>query len=281
MRLVADGGGRLAPAARRGLAHLARLAGAFPHRPGRRRNARPAGPPAPCPGRCAAGPGRHDPRDSSVRNRPHRSRTPRHRGRTRHRPGPGAPSSSPSPTPAGPTTNSTSPQQLLTGLDLRATTLTTRTAALVRDAGTNRDVEDRARLPRTDIDVAGLTSADTALDLALCFHHAVQDNRPALATTIARLRERTHTGDYAYYADITHYMAGLPLPAPSPPNGSTESRKPAPAGAPWSPPAAPTSAPDTEGRSPRIRSRPHLNVLVWSLGGVGDPLSTLQALPCG
>lgn len=107
-------------------------------------------------------------------------------------------------------------QQLLTGLDLRATTLTTRIAALVRDAGTNLDVEDRARLLRTDIDTAGLTSADTALDLALCFHHAVRDNPPALATTIARLRERTHTGDYAYYADITHYMAALPLPAPSP-----------------------------------------------------------------
>ncbi len=30
MQLVADGGGRLAPAARRGLAHLARLAGDFP-----------------------------------------------------------------------------------------------------------------------------------------------------------------------------------------------------------------------------------------------------------
>lgn len=30
MRLVADGGGRLAPAARPGLAHLARLAGDFP-----------------------------------------------------------------------------------------------------------------------------------------------------------------------------------------------------------------------------------------------------------
>ncbi|MFE3143383.1 hypothetical protein [Streptomyces scopuliridis] len=107
-------------------------------------------------------------------------------------------------------------QQLLTGLDLRATTLTTRIAALVRDAGTDRDVEDRARLLRTDIDTAGLTSADTALDLALCFHHAVRDNRHALATTIARLRERTHTGDYAYYADITHFMGGLPLPAPSP-----------------------------------------------------------------
>ncbi|MFF2065083.1 hypothetical protein ACFVWZ_25325 [Streptomyces sp. NPDC058200] len=57
---------------------------------------------------------------------------------------------------------------------------------------------------------------EATLVLALCFHHAVQDTRPALASVIARLRERTHTGYNAYYADITLFMVGLPLPAPSP-----------------------------------------------------------------
>lgn len=109
-------------------------------------------------------------------------------------------------------------QQLLSGPDLRATTLTTLTtqiAALVRDAGTTQDVEDRTRLLRTDIDVAGLASAGATLDLALCFHHAVQNTPGALAATIARLRERTHTGDHAYYADIAHFMATLPAPSPA------------------------------------------------------------------
>ncbi|MFJ3221582.1 hypothetical protein ACIPLC_37420 [Kitasatospora sp. NPDC086801] len=36
-----------------------------------------------------------------------------------------------------------------------------------------------------------------------------------LAATIARLRDATANGDFAYYLDIAHHMAGLPLPAPS------------------------------------------------------------------
>ncbi|MFC9429567.1 hypothetical protein [Streptomyces sp. NPDC056987] len=134
-------------------------------------------------------------------------------------------------------------QQLLTGLDLRATTFTTEIAALVRDAGCARDVEDRARRLRTDIRVAGLASTEATLDLALCFHHAVQDERAALATTIARLRERTHSGDYAYYTDLTHFMAGLPLPAPSPARWLDTEQETATAGTPWSPPDANTCAP--------------------------------------
>lgn len=215
MQLVADGGGRLAPAARRGLAHLARLAGDFPTaltaaetlgRPGRQNRVlgdlwwvqgdmtRAA---------AAYEAARTEAEQHGIAGE--RTTAQAQRAFVLAFTDPGRADD-----------ELDLAQQLLTGVDLRATTLTTRIAALVRDAGTDRDVERRARLLRTDIDVAGLTSADTALDLALCFHHAVRDNRPALAATIARLRERTHTGDYAYYADITHYMAGLPLPAPSP-----------------------------------------------------------------
>ncbi|WP_369234321.1 hypothetical protein AB5J56_21205 [Streptomyces sp. R21] len=48
--------------------------------------------------------------------------------------------------------------------------------------------------------------------LALCFHHAVLDAQDDLAIGITRLRELTQSGDYAYYVDIAHFMAGLPLP---------------------------------------------------------------------
>ncbi|GAA5705930.1 hypothetical protein AQJ43_36850 [Streptomyces avermitilis] len=37
-----------------------------------------------------------------------------------------------------------------------------------------------------------------------------------MAGSIARLREFTRSGDYAYYTDIAHFMAGLPLEEPSP-----------------------------------------------------------------
>ncbi|MFD3485008.1 ATP/GTP-binding protein [Streptomyces sp. NPDC058665] len=215
MRLVADGGGRLAPAARRGLAHLARLAGDFPTAlaaaetlgwPGRRN--RVLGDVWWVQGDMARAADAYEAARTEAEQHGiagERATAQAQRAFVLAFTDPGRADD-----------ELDLAQQLLTGLDLRATTLTTGIAALVRDAGTDLDVEDRARLLRTDIDVAGLTSADTALDLALCFHHAVRDNRPALAATIARLRERAHTGDYAYYADITHYMAALPLPAPSP-----------------------------------------------------------------
>ncbi|MEU5234609.1 ATP/GTP-binding protein [Streptomyces anulatus] len=101
--------------------------------------------------------------------------------------------------------------QLLAGLDLRATTFNAAIASLVRDAG-SPDVEDRARSLRADLDGAGLTSTTPTLDIALAFHQAVLDDHRALAATIARLRQQTSNGAFAYYTDIAHFMAGLSLP---------------------------------------------------------------------
>ncbi|MFF8644387.1 hypothetical protein [Streptomyces sp. NPDC015345] len=51
--------------------------------------------------------------------------------------------------------------------------------------------------------------------MALCFHHSVQDDHDKISAAICRLRALTRGGDYAYYADIAHFMAALPLPEPS------------------------------------------------------------------
>lgn len=102
-------------------------------------------------------------------------------------------------------------EQLLAGVDLRATTINPAIASLIRDAG-NSAVEDRARILRTELDVAGLTSM-TRLDVPVAFHQAVLDDDQALNATIARLREQTSDGTHAYYIDITHFTAGLQLPA--------------------------------------------------------------------
>lgn len=59
--------------------------------------------------------------------------------------------------------------------------------------------------------VAGLTYIELTLELALAFHHAVRDADDEVAAAIARLRENTRDGDYAYYGDIVHFMTGLPL----------------------------------------------------------------------
>ncbi|MEV5568188.1 ATP/GTP-binding protein, partial [Streptomyces sp. NPDC052196] len=104
-------------------------------------------------------------------------------------------------------------EQYLTGLNLRATRITLQTAALIRDAGTpGRDLEERARLLRTDITAAGLDSARATLELALVFHHTVGNDAQALAATIERLHTLTGSGDFAYFTDIAHFMADLPRP---------------------------------------------------------------------
>ncbi|MEU7088003.1 ATP/GTP-binding protein [Streptomyces achromogenes] len=104
--------------------------------------------------------------------------------------------------------------QYLDGLDQRATTLLARTAALIKDAGTD-DVTDRAQQLHTDVDNAGLTFLTRFTELALAFHHAVRGDHHNLTATIGRLNELTATGDFAYFTDIAHFMAHRPFPRPS------------------------------------------------------------------
>ncbi|MGY4966599.1 ATP/GTP-binding protein [Streptomyces sp. 900105245] len=106
-------------------------------------------------------------------------------------------------------------EQLLAGLDQRATALTVKVAALAREAGALADL-DGARALRAEIGAAGITSAEAVLELAIALHHAVLGEHDKVRTVIDRLHALAERGDHAYYADIAHYMAGLPLPAPSP-----------------------------------------------------------------
>ncbi|MFJ9460919.1 ATP/GTP-binding protein [Kitasatospora sp. NPDC101447] len=107
--------------------------------------------------------------------------------------------------------------QFLAGLDLRATALTTRIAALVRDAGTGgQEFLDRASVLDAEVHTSGVRAASTTLALALCFHHAVLDDGDALDTAIRDLDQLTRDRDYAYYTDIAAFMADRNLPHPSP-----------------------------------------------------------------
>ncbi|WP_406511236.1 hypothetical protein OG851_01405 [Streptomyces sp. NBC_00161] len=92
---------------------------------------------------------------------------------------------------------------------------TVQVSALARDAGTLADL-DSARALRAEIRAAGITSAEAVLELAIALHHAVLGEYDKVLTVIGRLHALAERGDYAYYADIAQYMAGLPLPAPSP-----------------------------------------------------------------
>lgn len=107
-------------------------------------------------------------------------------------------------------------EQLLAGLDQRATTLTAQIAAIARDGGApGPGVDDRAALLRTEITTAGITAAALLLELALALHHTVRGDDAAVRNDMARLEELTRSGDYTYYTDIAHFMAGLPLTSAS------------------------------------------------------------------
>ncbi|MEV5203223.1 ATP/GTP-binding protein [Streptomyces sp. NPDC053720] len=104
--------------------------------------------------------------------------------------------------------------QLLNGLDQRSNTLLAQVVALIKDAGTH-GITGRAQDLHTDIEAAGLPFLHRFVELALAFHHAVRGEDQALTATISRLRALTATGDFAYFTDIAHFMAALPLPEAS------------------------------------------------------------------
>ncbi|MGW2255185.1 ATP/GTP-binding protein [Kitasatospora sp. NPDC001660] len=213
MQLVADGGGRLAPAARRGLVHLARLAGDFPA--------------AHAAAQGLGWKGRQHRVEGDILW-PHgdmrRAADAYLAARTDAEQHDVVGERATSQAQRAFVLAFTDPQaaddeidlaeQLLAGLDLRATTLTVRTAAVVRDAGRD-DVDDRVQVLRAETAASGIVAAQAALELAAAFHHAVRDDDAALAAVQAHLRDLARGGDYTYYPDIAHYMAGLTPGTPS------------------------------------------------------------------
>ncbi|MEU1124664.1 ATP/GTP-binding protein [Streptomyces sp. NPDC005899] len=211
MQLVADGNGRLAPAARRGLAHLARLAGDFPT--------------TLATAQTLDWEGRHQRVLGDLwwlQGEPARAAAAYLAGRLEAEQHGKAGEAAHNQALLALAIAFTDPdqaddeldlaEQLLANLDLRATTINAAIAALIRDAG-SPTLEDRLRTLRTELDTAGLTSMTPTLELAAAFHHAVLDDHAALTATISRLSELTHGRDFAYYADIAHFMGSIPTPA--------------------------------------------------------------------
>ncbi|MEU3619815.1 ATP/GTP-binding protein [Streptomyces sp. NPDC006872] len=214
MQYVADRGGRLAPAAGRGLAHLARLAGDFPTALATAstlgwdgRHHRVEGdiwwPHGDMPRAAAAyAAARTDAEQHGIAGERATSQAQRAFALAFADPSAAA-------------YEIDLAHQLLTGLTRRVTTATVQLAELIRDAGTDQRVEDRAEVLRTEIRLAGVTVAEPILELALAFHHAVRDSPDGLTQCISRLEHLTRDGDYTYYTDIAHFMADRPLPHPS------------------------------------------------------------------
>ncbi|GHE31223.1 hypothetical protein [Streptomyces hydrogenans] len=209
MQYVADAGGRLAPAARRGLAHLARLAGDFP--------AVHAVVPT------LGWPGRHHRVDGDIwwphGDMPHAAAYKAARTEAEQHGVAGERATSQAQRAF--TLAFTGPDRaadeielarhLISGLTLRQTGHTIDMAALVLDAGTDRNVLDRTSVLREEIRLSGVAITTAILELVVCFHHAVLDDGQGLTDTTAWLRDLTEGGDYAYYTDIAAFMADRPV----------------------------------------------------------------------
>ncbi|MEV6500799.1 ATP/GTP-binding protein [Streptomyces prunicolor] len=210
MQQVAEGGGRLAPAARRGLAHLARLAGDFPTAltvaetlgwAGRQNRVLgdihwPQGDITRAADDYARA--RDDAEQHGIAGE--RATAQAHRTLALAF--------------ADPTTAESEialAQHLLTDLTLHATTLTVHIAVLICEAGRSTDIDARAQALHTEIETAGLTSLLPLLELAVCFHHAVRGDEGLLAAATHRLRLLTNDGDHAYLADIACFMGDRPI----------------------------------------------------------------------
>lgn len=213
MQLVMEGGGRLAPAARRGLAHLARLAGDFPAAHAAAENLGWAGRQHRVLGDVlwphgdihrAAG------SYAAARDQAEQHGVAGERATSQAQRAFALAFSAP----ALADDEINLAQQLLTGLDLRATSHTVQIAALARDAGITGNLA-AARALRGSICDAGITATSATLELTLAFHHAVRNEPDEVRTVITRLRELTTADDHSFYVDIAHYMADLPLPGPS------------------------------------------------------------------
>ncbi|WP_055699745.1 hypothetical protein [Streptomyces silaceus] len=214
MQVVAAGGGRLAANARRGLAHLSRLAGDFPTALQAAEHLGWAG--------------RHHRVVGDVRwvqgdmaSAAEAFGAARAEGEEHGKNGEAAMSQAMRAFTLAFATDPTTDDEidlaenLLSRVDLRAATLDVRIAALLRDAGTDMGAEDRAQVLAAEISTSGLLFVQAKLELARAFHHAIRDGQAGVASSISRLREMTREGYYAYYVDIAHFMADLPLDSPS------------------------------------------------------------------
>ncbi|MFI0220136.1 ATP/GTP-binding protein [Streptomyces lydicus] len=210
MQQVADGGGRMAPDARRGLAHLARLAGDFPTTLSLARQA----------GR--EGRGQRIEGDvwwahGDMARAAAAYRTARGEAEEEGVAGEVAVCQAQLSLALSFTDSQAAAEeislaeQLLAQLDMRATDLTVRIAALARDAGRDdADIEDRARLVRTEAQVGGVKEAEVKLELVLAFHHAIRAKREQLDVGPGRLGELAKGGDHAHCIEIARFMSGLP-----------------------------------------------------------------------
>lgn len=107
-------------------------------------------------------------------------------------------------------------EQLLQSATIRWAEVQTRIAGLLRDAGADPALPARTAAVEAEADASGLTSSVAYARLAVCFHHAVLADQPALDAARARLRACVNGAEFAYLLEISHFFDGSEPPTDLP-----------------------------------------------------------------
>lgn len=103
-------------------------------------------------------------------------------------------------------------QSLLEGTTARWAELQLRNAELLRDAGADPQLPERAAAVVRDAEANGLTSSMAYARLAACFHATVLDDAEALAAAREELRLSVRGAEFAYLLELSYMMAGEDKP---------------------------------------------------------------------
>lgn len=104
-------------------------------------------------------------------------------------------------------------EELLSGIRQNWSETHVGIARLVRDAGIEADMPERAAELALQAEEGGLGSSVAYIRLAVCFHHAVREEEPELTAARGVLGGSAGGGEYSYLLEISHFFDGTEPPA--------------------------------------------------------------------
>jgi len=95
---------------------------------------------------------------------------------------------------------------LLDGLYARWAETQNHIATLLRDAGSDPGLAERAASVEADAQASGLSSSVAYIRFTICFHYAIAADAEGLTRARRRLRECVSGAEFAYLVEISHFL---------------------------------------------------------------------------
>ncbi|WP_326600308.1 ATP/GTP-binding protein [Streptomyces sp. NBC_01803] len=103
-------------------------------------------------------------------------------------------------------------RSMLGQADIRWATVQVSIAELLRDAGNDGDVQDRAEAVVREAEVGGLSSSIAYARFALCFHAVITGEVSLIATARSQLQRCVRGAEFAYLLELSYFMTGSEPP---------------------------------------------------------------------